>query len=240
MWPKMATSCISALMSDPFSYYPLTDRINDGAVILSTDDNHLLVEDNKLRRLYVLVTGLDPFLNIQSAIRYEHYDLIISYDRSVAEYLVKERDDFISEMAEVYVYVYPDKEIIKNIDADIRCLDEKYFDQVFANYQYADADELHSGFAEHTIFGLFDKGELAGFIGMHADGTMGMLEVFKPYRKRGYGYQLEAFLINYLLDQNRLPYCNVEVTNTSSIALQQKLNMQKGGKVQYWIFKKDE
>lgn len=236
---KTEISCISALMSDRLSYYPLIDRIEKETLILN-DDGCLLIEDEKLRRLYVIAADLEAFLRVFTSIDYARYDLIISYNRQVAEHLIAKRDDFEPEITEAYVYTYRGDGMLRIENADIRCLDEGYFDIVFANYRYAEADELHAVFAESSVFGLFDDGELAGFIGMHNDGTMGMLEVFEPYRKKGYGYQLEAFLINHQLKSGKVPYCNVEVTNKASIALQKKLNMKKGEQIQYWIFKKDE
>ena len=40
------------------------------------------------------------------------------------------------------------------------------------------------------FFGAFVDGQLAGFVGEHSEGSMGMLEIFPAYRRRGLGYSL--------------------------------------------------
>ena len=40
--------------------------------------------------------------------------------------------------------------------------------------------------------GAFLDGVLAGLIGIHEEGSIGMLEVLPAYRRRGLGYALEA------------------------------------------------
>ena len=42
-----------------------------------------------------------------------------------------------------------------------------------------------------VMIGAFVDGRLAGFAGIHSEGSMGMLEVFEPFRRQGIGYALE-------------------------------------------------
>lgn len=76
---------------------------------------------------------------------------------------------------------------------------------------------------------------LAGFIGTHEEGGMGMLEVFEPYRHRGIAMALEKFLINRTLEKGHTPYCQVFTDNGASINLQQKLGLRLCRKEIYWI-----
>ena len=84
------------------------------------------------------------------------------------------------------------------------------------------------------IFGAIANGKLAGFIGRHGDGSMGMLEVFEPYRRRGIAIALEKFLITYVMTFGRTPVCDVYCDNPASISLQGKLGLQKGCGYTYW------
>ena len=52
-------------------------------------------------------------------------------------------------------------------------------------------DRLKAG----VIFGAFVDGRLAGFVGEHHEGSMGMLEVVPEFRRRGIAQALEAALI---------------------------------------------
>ena len=84
------------------------------------------------------------------------------------------------------------------------------------------------------VFGAIANGKLAGFIGRHRDGSMGMLEVFEPYRRRGIAIALEKFLITYVMTFGRTPFCDVYCDNPASIALQGKLGLRKGCGYTYW------
>ncbi len=110
------------------------------------------------------------------------------------------------------------------------------FEVVRARYDLLDEADLRRHLAESTVLGGYDAaGELVGFIGEHDEGSMGMLEVFPAYRRRGYGAELERAKMNELLAAGRVPYAQVEVTNTASLALQRKLGLTVLPGVQRWI-----
>lgn len=52
----------------------------------------------------------------------------------------------------------------------------------------------------------------------------------------GYGYLLEGYLINELLKQKKVPYCQVIEGNEASLALQRKLHMKISSRYSYWVF----
>lgn len=88
---------------------------------------------------------------------------------------------------------------------------------------------------EKGVFGAIVEGKLAGFIGRHNDGNMGMLEVFEPFRRRGIAAELEKFLITYIMTFSRVPLCDVYTDNLASMALQGKLGLTQGIGCTYWI-----
>lgn len=53
--------------------------------------------------------------------------------------------------------------------------------------------------------GAFLDGVLAGFIGIHEEGSIGMLEVLPAYRRRSLGYALEAGAIRPRTEGGRYP-----------------------------------
>lgn len=87
------------------------------------------------------------------------------------------------------------------------------------------------------VFGAFINSSLAGFIGRHSDGSMGMLNVFDDYKRRGIGEELEKFMINYVMSYGRIPFCDVYTDNAPSLALQRKLGMTEGHGHTFWIDK---
>lgn len=77
-----------------------------------------------------------------------------------------------------------------------------------------------------TVLGGFDEaGELVGYIGTHAEGSMGMLEVFEGHRRRGYAVELEGAKANEHLSHGWTPWAQIFVDNQASIELQRKLGL---------------
>ena len=61
-------------------------------------------------------------------------------------------------------------------------------------------------------------------------------KIKKAYQHHGYGYLLEGYLINELLKQKKVPYCQVVEGNEASLALQRKLHMKISSRYSYWVF----
>lgn len=122
--------------------------------------------------------------------------------------------------------------------SDIRPLTEEFVPIAAAHYHLVDdsADYIRNCVETERIWGLFEENQLAGFIGMHGEGSMGMLEVFPKFRRKGYGYRLEAFLIDWHLRQGRHAYCHVVDGNEASVRLQTKLGLTKAPLPVIWVY----
>ncbi len=108
------------------------------------------------------------------------------------------------------------------------------FPFIQANYDLASSEELLALIESGQIWIASANGKPAGFGGFHEEGSLGLLEIFKPYRKCGFGLETEQFLIGQALKRGLVPYCDVFNTNTISQSLQQKAGLQKGEPV-WWI-----
>ena len=118
---------------------------------------------------------------------------------------------------------------------DIRPLTMDYAQAAGEQYhQYY--DYVRERIATGRMWGLFEDGNLAGFIGTHTEGAMGLLEIYPAYRRRGYGYALGAFLIGQRLKEGAIPYCHVIDGNDVSLHLQNKLGMQKAELPAIWCW----
>lgn len=62
------------------------------------------------------------------------------------------------------------------------------------------------------------------------------IEILPQYRRKGYGYLLEGYLINEYLDRGWIPYCQVVEDNEASLHLQKKLKMTLSKQLSYWLF----
>lgn len=120
---------------------------------------------------------------------------------------------------------------------ELRILDESHTDLVFEHYHMAPGrDYVAERLAAGAMTGAFLDGVLAGFIGIHEEGSIGMLEVLPAYRRRSLGYALEAGAIRRALKEGAIPYCQVIEGNTASMELQKKLGLEFSAGFVYWLF----
>lgn len=87
------------------------------------------------------------------------------------------------------------------------------------------------------LWGLFEGGQLAAFIGMHHEGSMGILEVLPEYRRRGLAMALEGWLIRWHLERGWTPFCHVYEDNPASHALQKKLGLTPAPEQVVWLWR---
>lgn len=134
--------------------------------------------------------------------------------------------------------VYLRKEPPAVTEEDIRPLSEEHLDFLQANYRHEDSEYLAWLLERRALFGAFRDGKLVGFIGKHAEGSMGLLEVLPAWRRQGVGERLERFLIARELEQGNLPYCHVFTDNHVSLALQRKLGLTLAEGSVIWLKEK--
>jgi tRNA (guanine37-N1)-methyltransferase len=117
----------------------------------------------------------------------------------------------------------------------IRQLTEEYTDFVVDNYSMAyDPEQIRKNIISGNVFGAFVDGEIAGFVGLHEEGSAGMLEVIPKYKGRGIGKALEAFIINQCLEWGFVPYGQIVCGNTVSENLQGTMGLAISEPTVYW------
>ena len=131
--------------------------------------------------------------------------------------------------------VFPGREPPETTSEEIRPLSAEHLDFLPANYRHEDSEYLSWLLERQALFGAFRAGVLAGFIGKHAEGAMGLLEVLPAWRRQGVGESLERFLIARELEQGNVPYCQVFTDNLASLALQKKLGLTLAEGTVSWL-----
>ena len=123
-------------------------------------------------------------------------------------------------------------------DLEIRMLDAKYAELLSRTYTMIrdseNALELARSMIDNGVFGGFLKDECVGYIGLHGEGSMGMLEVFEQYRNRGFGTALEMFLINRLVSRGMVPFGHVLDNNEVSLKMQKMLGFRIADDMVFW------
>ena len=89
--------------------------------------------------------------------------------------------------------------------------------------------------AAGEMFGAFKDGELAGFIGLHEEGSMGMLEVLAAFRRMGVGSLLVATLCRFLMERGLTPFSQFTVDNLASRALHESMGFSISTEFVFWL-----
>lgn len=127
----------------------------------------------------------------------------------------------------------------------IKKLDVSALDRVAENYDGMDATEETKAYLKERIekgwmFGAYFGDELAGFVGMHTEGSIGMLTVLPEYRGRKLGKALETYAVNISLEHGFTPYSQVKEGNEISFRLQESLGLCFAKTQIYWLEKHPE
>lgn len=113
---------------------------------------------------------------------------------------------------------------------------EVQFQQIWNVYDAISYEELCKIRERHQLFVALYEGEMVGFIGSHLEGSIGLLKVLPEHRRRGYGLEMESYMINQFLEWGYIPFVQVEVGNKQSEALQVKLELETSDEYVYWIY----
>lgn len=106
---------------------------------------------------------------------------------------------------------------------------------VLENYDKLSNAEVKEILKNGNLFGGYKNETLIGFIGVHLEGSIGLLEIFPQYRRLGYGTILESYMVNQMLENGFVPFVQVEINNVKSISLQNKLGFKVSEDRLYWI-----
>jgi len=118
---------------------------------------------------------------------------------------------------------------------NIKQLDITHLNYVLEHYEGACKTYLEERISVGAMYGAFDEDKLIGFVGLHEEGSMGMLFVEEAYRRQGIGASLESFLINVQLSSGFTPYCQIMEGNQESVALQEKLGLYLAEPPMWWL-----
>lgn len=133
--------------------------------------------------------------------------------------------------------VYTRKEPLPPVKAEveIRRLGTEHLDIVSGQYTLTDREYILRRLERGCMYGAFLGETMTGFIGVHEEGSIGMLEVFPEYRGQKIGKALETFLINRLLEQGLIPYGQIAAENNVSCHMQEALGLYFAKDMIYWL-----
>ncbi len=170
------------------------------------------------------------------------YDSFVAHDVIFEKYMGKLLS--YTHSLESYNHVYKKRQlfVLKASEIQIKKLDGTYKETIKKHYTLAQSfsDAYFDGCFQRGFLGAFEKEKLVGFIGMHENGAMGMLEVFDGYKGRKIGTLLQCSYVNYLMSKKYKPiiFSQVNAKNDISLRLQEKTYFEKASQKCLWYFDK--
>ena len=133
----------------------------------------------------------------------------------------------------------PNGLIIRKLDADdIREAAPMYpgFDNPDYIIERIEAGAVYGAFfSDNTANDTINT--LAGIIGIHEEGSIGMLYVKPQYRHRKLATALETYAFNRALENGWIPYGQIIVGNEASMRLQESMGLHFSKSSVYWMTK---
>lgn len=121
-------------------------------------------------------------------------------------------------------------------DLTIRPIQEEDLSIVLNNYHIYSMEELEWLKNQEYLFGGYLGSKLVGFVGIHPEGSLGLLKVLDNHLRKGYGRVLEVFITNHVIKKGWIPFGQVAKGNQASIALQSSLGVTPSDNWIYWMF----
>ena len=115
------------------------------------------------------------------------------------------------------------------VPGEVVPLDETHEEAVWSHLRHPERlghALLRQLLAEGAFLGAFEGERLVGFVGEQPDGSIGLLEVFRRFRRQGFGRALELAKISRLTGEGRVVRMLVNPRSTSALALQRQLSLE--------------
>ncbi len=171
----------------------------------------------------------------------EDTEMVIVSESFLRELLIKRGYKVLGSYSQM---LYTRKETLSVKHKEIRPLTMEHFPYVCC--WYCSDDKCNPGIDDvyvreriqaGAMYGAFMEGRQVGFVGIHSEGSLGMLFVEEAFRRQGIAASLEAYAVNRMLERGWTPYGHISVGNIASEKLQEKLGFYKAEKTFWWMEK---
>lgn len=228
------TKAITYLEQNTLSHIDMLEPIRRGtAEFLYADEDGVILYEKSSATHMISMQDLEK---CKSLIQPEDCKSLAVHQKEIADWIQEQCIFAHSFEAHQAAYLASQFEYVEK--NKIRPLGKSDSETVCQHYSAMDDRKYILELIERQqLWGIYDEVEaLVGFIGVHLEGSMGLLEVFPAFRREGYGYQLEAYLIDYFLKRRQIPFCQVVVDNHESLKLQQRLGLEISEESTWWFF----
>lgn len=224
----------SYLIKKPMLHMGMIEPIRKNtAQVLYAEIDGVLMKELKSNAYMISVDDFDKGRELIELI--SECNLILVHQEFMVDYIA---DKFkLVEQLDCIQVVYTSKNKLKvNEELEVRLLKLEHLETVLEHYDKLPKTEIIELIKSESLYGGYKDGVLVGFVGNHLEGSMGLLEIFPAYRRKGYATALESHLVNQLLYKGLVPFGQVLYNNENSIALHKKLGFEISKERLYWVF----
>ena len=228
------------LTKEPCLYADMLQCRNAGGLVLYETETALLLQGRISKILYSAAADNQAGKEIVEHLP-KQFGILVAHDTYTDPWLksMRKLESDLEWVHCVYVEDVPPAVALPE-GFVINRLDASHTQKIIALYRHSMeslANEQYIGEClQDGMSGAFYKGELCGFIGVHEQESIGILEVHPKWRRKGLAVALEQVMIGKQLERGRLPYGEIVKDNTASIRLQKKAGMITDEKLTYWYF----
>lgn len=210
------------LKKDTLLYMAMTETLcrNNAQIIYAGEDGIAMI-NKQSNDLHLAIEDDQTLMRLLPQISLQHG--IVLYN--IHQQALLEGAGYQSLLPPAAVSAYLDDDITIPYIKGLQCLrlQPEHLPALQEHYQLIDNTQYLQERLAAGMLGAFYRGQLAGFAGLHDDGSLGMLEVFPAFRRRGFGSALTCHLVHLELCRGHVPFGYCLLSNKASIAMQKKL-----------------
>ena len=203
--------------------------------VLEDREDVLFIRDNVSGAYMLACEEEDTGLEILERYSDRGYTLLMVSDPGLGN-IAFQKYGFHERIVCYQVAYYGEKPVI-DTSLTFRIAGENDLPMILEHYHLISPEELKSVIERGSLILGYEKETPVGFIGEHLEGSMGLLQVFPEFRKRGYGAALQKYLIARTMERGDIPFGQVEKENRISLNLQKKIGMTKSDRLIMWMWK---
>lgn len=220
---------------DPAGHEEMTSTITRGhAEVLEAKEMGVLVRHTRAGQ-YMLAGNPYRMLTMAMQLPHDARDILLHGAMPVENLMGIKRIFDRSNLQPFINFAYYGELPPEDEDVDIRPLGMDSLDFLYANYGHASREYLEERIRDGVMIGAYVDGQLAGFIGEHIEGAMGLLHIMPEFRRHRLGFKLERAGIRHAMLAGHTPFCQVAAHNTASRSLQRRIGMTEAEGILYWI-----
>ena len=234
---KRKQKLIKALSKDKRNNIHMIESLSRGkSEILYAENGNVLLFDEDFKLCMISAQNKEAGEKLVELIPKEVQFVISS--QAFLNDLICEKCSFVLHH-ECFQVCYTNKVSLPVRYKDIRPLTLEHLDYVAEHYEMTDREYVKERLLKKAMYGAFAEDKLVGFIGIHAEGSAGLLYVEEAYRRQGIGRALEAFLINWHVKNGYTPYGHVVKENEISLKMQESMGFYVAKNPVFWLGSKD-